>query len=224
MSSTPNFDRLARLYRWMEYFSLGPWLALTRRTYLAELGNFRHALVMGDGDGRFTAALLRANPLIHIHAVDCSHAMLASLLRRAGPHAARVRLQQTDLRTWQPQASEQPQSPGSSTTYDLVVTHFFLDCLTTAQIDRLAASLRPVLAPNAHWLVSEFAVPPGWFGRLVAHPLVASLYWAFGWLTGLGVRALPDHRAALEGAGFILSRQRTRLHGLLASEFWRRAI
>ncbi len=209
--STPNFDHLAPLYRWMEWFSFGPWLWLCRRAFLPNLTDRRHALVIGDGDGRFTASLLGTNPAVRIHAIDASPAMLRSLERRAGPHQSSVTTLATDARIWQ---------PSGPVSYDLVATHFFLDCLTTAEIGSLAASIRPALAPGATWVVSEFAIPPTWFGRLIAQPIVYVLYLAFGWLTGLRIRCLPDHRAALSDSGFTLLEIRPRLCGLLISELW----
>ena len=85
---------------------------------------------------------------------------------------------------------------------------------------RLAAAVRPALAPDAVWVVSEFAVPKSVFGRLVAGPLVSGLYRAFGVLTGLRVRRLPDYHRALVEAGFRLVESRSFLHGLLVSEMW----
>lgn len=208
--AAPNFNRLARLYRWMEVASFGPWLWWCRCAYLGSLADCRRALVLGDGDGRFTARLLRVHPEIHVDAVDASSAMLASLLHRAGPHAARVRTWRTDARNFQP-----PDPP-----YDLIVTHFFLDCLTTAEVQSLAVTLRTVASPAALWVVSEFAVPASRFGRLVARPLVGLLYRAFGVLTGLRLRALPDYRAALLQTGFAIRGQRKWLGGLLVSELW----
>lgn len=207
---TPNFDRLARLYRWMEYLSFGPWLWRCRCAFLDELTACRHAIVLGDGDGRFTARLLHMNPAIQIDAIDASPAMLHALLRRAGPHAARVRTHATDARLWNP-----PSQP-----CDLIVTHFFLDCLSTDEVAALAGRLRSETTPAATWVVSEFAVPSGWFGRLVAAPLVGGLYRAFGWMTGLRARRLPDYATALRAGGFALRTRRAWLGGLLASELW----
>jgi hypothetical protein len=104
--------------------------------------------------------------------------------------------------------------------YDLVVTHFFLDCLTTQEVQSLAVAIRAVVSPSALWVVSEFVTPANWYGRLVARPVVWGLYLAFGWLTGLGVRSLPNHSSALRRAGFCLQQRRAWLGGLLASELW----
>jgi SAM-dependent methyltransferase len=211
MTEAANFDRLARAYRWMETLTFGPLLMRMRCAMLSEIHDCRRALVLGDGDGRFTARLLETNPGISIDAVDASAAMLTELRCNAGPHAERVHTHLADAREWQP----------PRTDYDLIVTHFFLDCLTGEEVHALAARLRETCVPGARWVVSEFAVPHGWFGAVIAQPLVALLYRTFGLLTGLRVRRLPDHRSALEKAGFKPADETKRLHGLLVSELWR---
>jgi SAM-dependent methyltransferase len=210
MMLPPNFNWLARLYRWMELFSFGPWLMLCRCAFLNECLNSCRALALGDGDGRFTARLLRENPAIRIDAVDASPAMLSALSRRAGPHNARLRTHQADVRSLQL----------ANPAYDLIITHFFLDCLDSEEVQALAACLGGVASPGSLWIVSEFAIPSDWFGMLVARPIVWALYRVFGWLTGLQVRSLPDHHLALRQAGFTLEKHRCWLKGLLISEVW----
>ncbi len=212
MMRTPNFDRLAPLYRWIEYLSFGPWLALTRRTYLRELRTCRRALVIGDGDGRFTAHLLRVNASVLVDAVDASEAMLGCLLRRAGKEQGRVRVFKMDARNWD---AEKPEL-----SYDLVGTHFFLDCLTTEEAGMLAAKLHGCAAPGARWVVSEFALPAGAIRRTAAKALISFLYWCFGWMTGLKVRDLPDYERVLRATGWSRDRMRRRLGGLLVAELW----
>lgn len=208
--AAPDFDRLARVYRWMEWLTFGPYLWFCRRFFLNSLGRYRHALVLGDGDGRFTARLLTCNPTIRVDAVDASSAMLSELLRNAGLHRGRVRTHLADLREWTLPESD----------YDLVVTHFFLDCLSTDEVAFLAWRVRSHISPRAIWLVSEFNEPGGWFGRVMARPLISFLYRSFGILTGLKVHSLPDHDRTLEAAGFGLKEQRHFLGGLLVSQIW----
>jgi ubiquinone/menaquinone biosynthesis C-methylase UbiE len=210
---TLNFDRLARVYRWMEGLSFGPYLWRCRCAFLGEMTEADEALALGDGDGRFTAALLKRNRQVRVTAVDVSEAMLRSLRRKAGADEGRVRTEACDVREWSPAEAE----------YDLVVTHFFLDCLTTEDVRRLTERLKPRLRPGARWVVSEFAVPSGWFGRWAARPVVGFLYRAFGVLTGLEVRRLPEWEAELRGAGFRQVGEQRFLHGLLISQIWRMA-
>ncbi len=206
----PDFDRLALVYRWIEWLTFGPFLWRCRCAFLHRLGHRRRALVLGDGDGRFTARLLEHNPAVLVDAVDTSPAMLSELARRAGPHRSRVQIQVADIRAWQP----------STPAYDLVVTHFFLDCLTTDEVASLATRIRSHLRPEAAWVLSEFNLPASRFGRFIAGHLIALLYRAFGLLTGLRIRTLPDHGKALTQSGFILTHQRKWLGGLLVSEWW----
>jgi hypothetical protein len=211
VTATPNFNRLARPYRWLEYLSFGPFLWRCRIHFLPQLKDCRSALILGDGDGRFTARLLRANPQIRITAIDGSPEMIRSLKRATQPNQSRLTTQTADIRQWQ---------PPHDAVYDLIVTHFFLDCLTNGEIRDLALRLTPATAPRALWLISEFAIPQSLFGHLVAAPLIWLLYRAFHLLTGLKTQALPDHRAALTAAGFTCQSSHPQLQGLLISELW----
>lgn len=206
-----NFDRLARVYRWMEWLTFGPVLGQCRCTFLETMQESRAALVIGDGDGRFTARLLQCNPHIHVEAIDASEPMLHQLLRRAGTNAKRVHARIGDARGL----------IAFSQKFDLVVTHFFLDCLTTLEVELMARSIRGKLEPGAQWVISEFAVPENLYGKLFAQPLVRALYLAFGILTELKIHRLPRYHDALVQAGFELIREQKRLKGLLASEVWR---
>jgi len=201
----------------MEYVSFGPWLEQCRFAPLAALvpprGSAKKALVLGDGDGRFLARLLAASPALHAEAVDGSPGMLRLLRGRARRSGAEDRLTPVcaDARTFTP--------PGKD--YDLVVTHFFLDCLTADETAALLDRVRPQLAPGALWLVSEFDVPAG--SRLraaLARGLITALYAAFRILTGLSVRQMPPWRALLTEAGFAPQASRAFLGGLVVSELW----
>lgn len=214
MNRQPNFNRLARSYRWMERLTFGNALWRCRCAFLDEMRGAAVAVALGDGDGRFTARLLAVNPTIHVDTVDSSDAMLRQLLRNAGSFRDRVHTHCVDLRAWEPEQSD----------YDLIVTHFVLDCLTTEEVATLAQRLCACSTPDAKWLISEFAAPKNWFGALIARPLIGSLYIGFRILTGLRVASLPEYRTALRHAGFVLSEERTRLRGLLVSELWRRAV
>ncbi len=210
-TAAPDFDRLAHIYRWMEWFSFGPFLQRCRCAFLGLLGDRRTALVLGDGDGRFTAQLFDANPHVTVDAVDASGAMLSELRRRAGSHSNRLLTHLSDARAILPMRHD----------YDLVATHFFLDCLTTEEVERLAGCLRAHATDDAVWVISEFAMPSGRYGQALAPLLIGFLYRAFGWLTGLRIRHLPNHNLALTQAGWRIEQRQTWLGGLLLSERWR---
>jgi SAM-dependent methyltransferase len=208
----PNFNRIARPYRWLEYLTLGTALENCRAHYLPQLLDRRRAVVLGDGDGRFLAQLLASNPDLHADAIDTSTTMLQLLRQRceaATPNAA------TRLRTHHADAITVPLED----SYDLVVTHFFLDCLTQPDLDTLITHINPSLTPGALWLVSDFRIPNGLM-RLPARLLVRSLYLAFRLLTGLRTTHLPDYATPLTQAGLTRIAHQHRLAGLLTTELW----
>lgn len=210
-ANEPSFDRIARVYRWAEYLALGPLLQQTRRAHLSHLAGCRRALLFGDGDGRFLAALLRRNLSLHATAIDTSAAMLRLLEARCRRDATAGRL--TSL---QGSALAATIPPGT----DLVVTHFFLDCLTQAEVDQLITQLAAALHPGSLWLVSDFAIPRSVLLRGAARLYVRALYLAFRLLTGLRVHTLPDPQAVLVRCGFRRVARFSRLFGLLYSELW----
>jgi SAM-dependent methyltransferase len=206
-----NFDLLARPYRWLEYLTFGRALERCRFHYLTALTDARSALIFGDGDGRFLERLLEVNPHLHVDVVDISPAMLRLLHERLTLQAReRVTLHQSDARSFVPPAK----------AYDLVVTHFFFDCLFEAELGALLDRVSLRLTPGARWVISEFAVPPGRMGLIWGKTVILGLYWAFGVMTGLRVRAVPDHAAALGRAGFEGIKERQWLGGLLVSQLW----
>ncbi|MHB1935258.1 MAG: class I SAM-dependent methyltransferase [Acidobacteriaceae bacterium] len=212
---TPNFDSLAHVYRWMEYFSFGPMLERCRFCFLSRCNHARHALVLGDGDGRFTARLLGANPNVQVDAVDASGAMLAAMRERAriSPDAdARLRTTQADLRRFTP----------TDEMYDLVVSHFFLDCLTDDDVSALIERLLPYLTEDAIWVVSEFSVPEKGLRRTTARMLIRSLYLAFAIMTRLRVHRIPNYAKAFRDHGFHRREHAEYLGEMLIGELWER--
>ena len=208
----PNFDTIARPYRWLEYFTLGKALENCRLHFLPQLLDRRRALILGDGDGRFLAQLLQHNPGLRADAVDSSAVMLQLLRQRCEATSPNT---DSRLRTYHQDALTFPLRD----SYDLVVTHFFLDCFTRPELDSLIARIAPSLGPNALWLISDFRIPSGPM-RVPAKLLIRSLYLAFRILTGLRTTRLPDHATPLNKSGLTRISHQRRLAGLLTTELW----
>ncbi|WP_263381770.1 class I SAM-dependent methyltransferase [Granulicella arctica] len=209
-----NFNHIARLYRYLEYLTLGPILQRTRTHFLSHLLDRKQALVLGDGDGRFLAQLLKTNLGIHADAVDTSATMLQLLRQRCETtvHSATHR-----LHTHNHSALEHAVSRKT----DLITTHFFLDCLTQTELETLIAKLSSHLASGTLWLHSDFRIPTGLL-NLPGRLYIRILYFAFRLLTGLRTTHLPDHEAPLQQAGFQRTHQHLSLFGLLTTELWER--
>jgi ubiquinone/menaquinone biosynthesis C-methylase UbiE len=211
VSAQVNFDIVARPYRWMEHMTFGPWLQRCRLTQLAHLSGADRVLLLGDGDGRFLAQLLAAYPALKVDVVDSSAAMLRLLSRRVRHDCSETNicLHHANALEWTPSGS-----------YDLIVSHFFLDCFFSRDLDRLFDRVLPHARSGARWVISEFAIPRKIIAGHAARGIIALLYRTFGLLTGLPVRVLPDYAASLQRRGLVLTRERRYLAGLLCSQIW----
>jgi SAM-dependent methyltransferase len=207
----PDFDRVARIYRWAEWLTLGPLLERTREHFIGQIADRRQALILGDGDGRFLAALLEHNSHLQAVAVDTSAVMLSLLRKRCSSNAARVMTKQTSALA--------VNAPPST---DLIVTHFLLDCFTQPEVDALTLRLAAQTAPGTLWLLSDFALSTQRILRPFTALYIRALYLAFRILTGLQVTQLPDPQRSLLQAGFERIERHQLVFGLLYTELWRR--
>jgi SAM-dependent methyltransferase len=213
-----NCDFIARWYRWLEYGGFGGALERRRCAFLPDVADsHRDVLVLGEGDGRFLAKFIdhhnihenvhktsTKDPRLSIDYVDLSARMLDLARARAGTD--RVTYHHADALTISLPAAH----------YDLIVAHFFLDCLSEDEANSLVAKISASVKPDAQWLISEFREPATW-----ARAIVQILYFFFRISTGLRTRRLIDHRPLLTRAGFVIVKEETERFGLLASELWR---
>ena len=212
MTPRHPFDTLARPYRWLEAFSFGPLLQRCRTAHLSRVADCRRALVVGDGDGRFLAALLASNPAIVVDALDISPRMTALARRRTAFAAERVRFTVGDIQMVSLPLGE----------YDLIVTNFLLDCFAPEPLAEVVRRLSVAATPDARWLVGDFAVPPGrWTGRAARFAL-AVMYAFFRISVGLRANRLIDPFPLLEAHGFERSATTEWLRGFLVATVWRR--
>jgi ubiquinone/menaquinone biosynthesis C-methylase UbiE len=211
-----NCDFIAPHYQTLEYASFGKSLERRRFAFLSAARASRSAILCGGGDGRFLARLLRANSEVRVDFVDLSARMVDLAERRVAAMGrafrARVRFHVADLRTFDP-----PQD-----AYDLIATHFFLDCFTDGEVADLAAQFASWTAPQAQWIVSEFQQAQGRFAGLWTRLTIRALYAAFRVSADLRVTRLPHYEEALAVAGFSLQCREQAIGGLLRSSLWRR--
>jgi SAM-dependent methyltransferase len=200
----------------MEYLTFGPALHRRRGEFLNEIKRAQSVLILGDGDGRFTAEFLERNTVAAVDFVESSRAMAqlaAERIRHVAPdQVSHVRFIVEDARTAR-----------FAGRYDLVVTHFFLDCFSTDDLTQLIAKITAHVHPGGRWVISDFHIPHSGSFRYLAKLIIQLLYFGFRILTGLRVKQLPDYRAVLEGNGYLRTATRFGLRGMLVSEIWQLA-
>ena len=211
-----SFDAVAPWYRTLETLAFGGALQRARIACLdEEIGSPRRALIVGEGNGRFLAAILQRHPLIRVDCVDSSERMLGlarrHVLETSPDEIGRVAFLCDDVTSWTPHDR-----------YDLIVTHFVLDCFSTQQVGLIVAKLAQAAAPNATWLLADFRIPETGFARAHARGWLAIMYWFFRSVAGIEAHELVDPSPFLRVEGFTLARQHLFRLGMVKSELWRK--
>jgi len=210
-----SFDTLAPHYRAMEFLLAGNLLQRCRTAFLPETLGCRRALLLGEGPGRFLAELIRANPRLEVTCVERSPRMIAAAqlaLRRAGLDADQVRFLPEDALAWTPPRG----------AFDLVATHFFLDCFPPADLARLIPKIAQAATPDARWLLSDFHQPERGWQKWRAQAILGLMYAFFRRAAAISARHLATPDPLLKAAGFFPARRIQINCSLLHSTLWRR--
>jgi ubiquinone/menaquinone biosynthesis C-methylase UbiE len=215
-SQTAQFDRIAGYYDWMETLLAGRKLERCRNAFWDEIPFLENALLVGEGHGKFLASLLQRDPGVRVTCVDASSRMLEIARQRlisAALPADRVEFIRAELPAWNPPAGR----------YDLLATHFFLDCFPGEELAGVVNCLREAARPGAYWLVSDFQIPGTGLRRLRARIIHRLMYGFFRVVTKLPASALVAPQPFLRQNGFVRVRRAEFDWGLLCAELWKRA-
>lgn len=211
--TTMSFDRIAPHYRWLEAVLAGSVLQRARTTWMAAIPPPRQALLAGEGHGRFLATALAAWPDTRFLCLDASRVMLQTASRQVAPSdRPRVDFLHTSLPDWHPPAS----------SFDLVVTHFFLDCFTPDLLDPVVETLAAAATPGAAWLIADFTLPDAGPSRWRAAAIHALMYAFFRRATRIPARRLTPPEPLLARHGFLNTHATTFEWGLIRSALWQR--
>lgn len=205
-----SFDRVAPFYCTLERLVFGDQLQLARLAFVNEIGTPRRVLIVGEGDGRFLVEFVERFPEAEIDCVEASGRMIALARSRLGAEHE-VNFIQADVRELSLERNH----------YDLIVTHFFLDCFAGTDLRDVVQRLAKAGSSNAIWLLADFRVPEERRQRLQARFLIRAMFLFFGLTSGLAIRRLDDPSLLLRTVGFERIRQRLARRGVIKSELWR---
>src|SRR5262249_15176186 len=106
--------------------------------------------------------------------------------------------------------------------YDLLVTHFFLDCFGAKTLPKIIEQLANAAVFEAEWLIAEVQQPArGWRG-LAGRWLISFMYFFFRLFAGIEGQRLIDYRPFLRANGFELVFEKGSPNEIVRSELWRR--
>lgn len=174
-----------------------------------EFSKPQRALIIGDGDGRFSQMALTENPHLSIDSIERSSKMRkqASLrIQKLGEnYRDRHRYIAHDVRDFSFANSE----------YDFVVAQFFLDCFSSNDANVLLRNFARTLKPNGKLIYVDFAVPCKAPLRWLGKGFITILYLFFRITTDIGTSRLPE---LVWPNSLRISRKQLFLKGLVTSE------
>lgn len=209
-----SFDRLAPHYRWMEAVLVGGLMQRCRTHWMNEVRDSRHALFVGEGNGRMLEACATALPECRFTVLDRSEEMLRQARRRwkQSGGSQPITFEQADLRY----------SSAVGDKYDLIVTNFFLDCFSPEELPQVISNISLSASARSRWLVADFCLPQNGWRRARARASLALAYGFFRVTTGISARRITPPDDALSAAGFVLQKREHFNFGMLNADLWER--
>ena len=177
-----TYDTLAPVYETLETFTLGRALQWARCAALETWQGHppESVLVLGDGDGRFLEQAFRAWPETVFVCIEQSERMQALAkqrilaVARSSPSDGHAMVTECLL-----SQSHSMGTPGDQfqfihgevreglaslgeAEFEVIVSHFFLDCFTDGSLQRLIPDIAARLRQGGHWYISEFTDRTWW--------------------------------------------------------------
>lgn len=189
---------LARFYETIEKVVFRSALQDARCAFIGELAQRNSitsikVLTVGDGDGRFSQALLKACPNIHLEAIEPDPAMRAQALLHCPA------LQFTILETASP--------------CDVVTLNFVLDLFTEEDAHEFLTSL----PEHRQVIVSDF-----YPNSFLTRAFTRFMYLCFRFTTGLKTTKVPPIHKILTSHGYQLTEEKTQWLGFIRSQHWKK--
>ena len=201
-----SYDRFAPFYKLVETMVFGRALQEAR---CAGLGGEapKSVLIIGDGNGRYLEQAIRAWPEARFVSIDASEGMLKEARKRVGK--ADVRFIHAEVFAGLEEVRDE--------TFELIATHFFLDCFREETLEKLIPMMANKLADAGRWDISDFTDR-----RLYHRAMLWLMYRFFHNFTETPAKRLPDYGRILRDQGLVSSTLGSWRAGFVIAQRWRR--
>ena len=178
---------------------------------------FSKALIIGGGDGKFLLEAIKQELSDQYYYIDISDAMIK---------LARNKIEKQSILSLNSVVficgTYQDIPPNEN--FDLIVTPYFLDCISEDELPLVMAKLYAHLTIEGTWFFTDFNIPENMFRGLIFKTIIQSLYRIFNLLCKLGVNRLPDFSKEFSKYDFKVLYEKYFLGGLLVSRIYKKYI
>jgi len=202
-----NFDFVAPAYPLLERASFGNALNEARAAFLRETARARNVLLIGEGNGRFLAELLARKRGGCVTVIDSSPKMLRLLAKRISTirRYTQLKLIAADFLMWS----------GEQSSYDAVVTHFFLDLFRPGSQLRAVRKISEMAKLGALWVNVDYRV----IKTKPLHRLVDWLQYRFDEIfSGVEADRQYDPSDHISASGWLVGEERLFCRGRVAAQ------
>lgn len=189
-----DFSRLAPVYDLLGELAFAGALRRSQTCFTGELPACRRVLIIGGGTGGFLIELLKTKEVDVVDYVDISPGMIKKarekLQKKCPQFVCKVNFICGSVEEVQGQK------------YDLICTHYFLDCFSPQELPAIMAGLYLSLNTGGQWLFADFTGD-----TFLKKNLVAFLYKFFKLTAALNAGELADFRGEFSKLGVQLCRE-----------------
>ncbi|MFN8415695.1 MAG: class I SAM-dependent methyltransferase [Cytophagaceae bacterium] len=216
-----GFESIATYYDCLVRITSGNLLYRNAISLFSEIENASSVLVIGDGSGRITEALLKHHSVEVIYYIELSPTLISKAEKRLNKLKEEHKLS-TRFHFLQQDIFESELPP---TTFDLILTPYVLDLWGNEKLRALIQLVSPCLKVEGSWYVSDFNPEIyhmrgmlGWLYR----GLIRMLYQFFEWMVKLKTNKLPDIETCFTNSSYSLQSKKVKAGGLLVSMVYKK--
>jgi ubiquinone/menaquinone biosynthesis C-methylase UbiE len=185
--SLDRFNWIAKYYDLLSGFVFGKAISRSQLCFLNSIPPRSTILILGGGTGSILKPLLDLNPSCKILYIEASGKMISLAKRRLGrPNFERIRF-----------IHGTESAIPAEMDFDVIITNFFLDIFSEAEVLRVAASLYKKLRTHGFWYVSDFVDEGKWWQKGV----LCLMYRFFGETGSIDAMQLPGWQRILKSVG-----------------------
>ena len=209
MKKNVDFSILSPIYDFLGSIVFFGALHRSQIYFLDQLKKPDRALIIGGGTGRFLVDLLKSEKVKNITYVDISAGMFAKAKKKV---SALGKENQVEFICGGLEAVPDRQ-------YDLICTHYFLDCFEEEELCLMLSKLRGLLSKEGEWHFTDFYLDES--SSFIKTKFVGFLYFFFRILCGLKVKKLPDFKKLFNGTELKGETEKYFFRGLLRTAIYK---